>query len=536
MNSLTPALAKEIDQLFAAWDRSDSPGAALAVVQDGEIVHSRGYGMAHLEQNVPITPSSIFHLASVSKQFTAFCTLLLDAEARLGLDDDVRQYVPEVPDFGVPVTIRQLIHHTSGLRDQWTLLRLAGWRDDDLVTPQDVLDVTALQQRLNFLPGSQYRYSNTGYTLLAVVVERVTGQSLRQFAQERIFGPLGMTHTHFHDDHSEIVPGRTQAYNSRPDGRLFIHTPVYDTVGATSLFSTVEDLARWDRNFEERAVGAEVIGRMTEPFQLRNGRSTTYRAGLRVFEHRGLSIVEHAGGDYGYSTEFLHVPGHRFTVICLANTPSVAPTKRALEIVELCLADRLAAPVPSFSLQGLDLAKLAGYYRNQLTGELVQIRQAGDELTLGVVAPLPLVRAADGVLTVDGDRSMALLLPDGAAGASIFLADERSGGEPQVCLKIESPSVAADELDDYRGAYVCPELFGVVYRIERDGDRLVLQRLKFDDLPLEVPVRDLAVGNSPRVYGVLQFDFQRNGDSRVDGFLLSNARVNGLLFRRVAAG
>ena len=199
-------LQGQVDEVFVDRDSPDSPGCAVSVMEDGAIVYKRGYGMANLEYGVPITPSSIFHVASVSKQFTAFALLLLAEEGKLSLDDDVREYVEEVPDFETTLTIRQLIHHTSGLRDQWSLLRLAGWRfEADVITQGDVLDITSRQTSLNFNPGDEYLYSNTGYTLLAVIVERISGQSLRDFTEERIFEPLGMDDTHFHDDHRMIV-------------------------------------------------------------------------------------------------------------------------------------------------------------------------------------------------------------------------------------------------------------------------------------------------------------------------------------------
>ena len=192
------AAETRVDQVFARWDRPDTPGCAVSVMRDGSLVYAHGYGSANLEYDIPITPSSVFHVASISKQFTAMAVALLVSEGRVSWDDDIRRYVPEVPDFGSPITLRHLAHHTSGLRDQWSLLRMAGWRwEEDVVRQADVLDVTSRQRALNFEPGAEFLYSNTGYTLLAVVVRRVTGQSLRQFTEARIFAPLGMTATGF---------------------------------------------------------------------------------------------------------------------------------------------------------------------------------------------------------------------------------------------------------------------------------------------------------------------------------------------------
>ncbi len=235
-------LGPKIDALFTEHDAWDRPGLAISVVRDGDLQYARGYGCANLEYDIPITPATVFHVASVSKQFTSFSIVLLAEEGKLALDDDVHKYLPDdVPDFGPTITLRHLMSHTSGIRDQWALLAMAGWRLDDVITREHILKLMRRQQDLNFEPGAEYLYSNMGYTLLAEVVAKVSGQSFREFTAERIFKPLGMTHTHFHDDHEEIVPNR--AYSYAPDGDGF-HKSVlsYANVGATSLFTTAEDL------------------------------------------------------------------------------------------------------------------------------------------------------------------------------------------------------------------------------------------------------------------------------------------------------
>ena len=245
-----PALADKpetrVDALFQKMNSTVSPGCALSVIRDHKIIYESGYGMADLDHNVPVTPATVFHVASMSKQFTAASILLLAQEGKLSLDDSVRKYIPELPDFGTPITIRELLHHTSGLRDQWELLNLSGWRySHDLITDADVLYVVSHQRDLNFPPNTQFMYSNTGYTLLAQIVARVSGQSFRSFTTERIFVPLGMKNTHFRDDFDEIVKNMAYGYVSSGDTfRLSVTN--FDTVGATSLLTTVEDLALWD--------------------------------------------------------------------------------------------------------------------------------------------------------------------------------------------------------------------------------------------------------------------------------------------------
>jgi CubicO group peptidase (beta-lactamase class C family) len=250
---------RAVDRVFEAFRDTEGPGCALGVGRNGRAIYERGYGMANLETGTPIRPSSIFHVASVSKQFTAMAIMLLARDGKLSVDDNIRKYLPEIPDYGTPITIRHLLNHTSGLRDQWELLALARGRfEENRITEADVMDIVPRQKALNFTPGSEYLYSNTGYTLLAVIVKRVSGLSLRDFADQRIFKPLGMTSTHFHDDYTMLVPGRTSAYAPRGSS-WHVSIPNFDTYGATSLYTTVGDLVKWEANFDNPIVGDKAL-------------------------------------------------------------------------------------------------------------------------------------------------------------------------------------------------------------------------------------------------------------------------------------
>jgi CubicO group peptidase (beta-lactamase class C family) len=270
----------DIDKLFAAWDKPDSPGLALAVVKDGRIVHSRGYGQASLEYGIPIKPGTIFHAASLSKQFTGFAIQLLAQEGKLSLDDPVKKYVPQLQVEGPPITIRHLLHHTSGLRDQWDLLTLAGLRLEDFITENDILGLVFQQKQLNFQPGEDHLYSNTGYTLLGQVVRRVSGQSLAAFAQERIFTPLGMKSTHFQENYGTVVKNRAYSYARGRDGNWRYLALSYSNTGATSVFTTVEDLALWSANFDQpRAGNAQTVQASLVTGKTNDGRDTSYASG-----------------------------------------------------------------------------------------------------------------------------------------------------------------------------------------------------------------------------------------------------------------
>jgi CubicO group peptidase (beta-lactamase class C family) len=334
-----------VDALFARWDKPGSPGAVLAVVKEGKIVHARGFGMADLEHDAPITPRTVFHVASVSKQFTAFGILLLAERGRLGLDDDISLHLREVPDFGQRITIRQLIHHTSGLRDQWDLLQMAGWRMDDVLTQAQILRLVARQRELNFIPGSEILYCNTGYTLLAEIVARVSGEPFSEWMQAHVFKPLGMDRTLFYDDHERIVKDRADSYHRAGGGRFKKSVLNYANVGATSLFTTAEDMARWVANLGEPRVGDErTIARMCAPGRLNDGEPLDYACGLVVDEYRGLRRIGHSGGDAGYRSYVGRFPDQDLGVIVLSNLASFDPEGRAMDVARLYLGDQMKEP------------------------------------------------------------------------------------------------------------------------------------------------------------------------------------------------
>ena len=328
-----------LDLIFEPWSMRGAPGCAVSVMRGGDLLFAKGYGDANLEYDVPITPASVFHVASVSKQFTALAVGLLVADGRVSWDDDIRRYVPELPDFGEPVTLRHLAHHTSGIRDQWSLLQMAGWRwEGDVITQGDVLDLLSRQTAVHFPPGSRYLYSNSGYTLLAVVVERVSGRTLREFTTTRVFEPLGMTQTTFRDDHTMIVRNRAYAYESGRAGGYRLSIPDFAVVGASSLFTTVQDLARWNRNFRTGEVGGrDVLRQLQEQGALAGGARISYGFGLVHGTHRGRPTIGHGGTDAGYRSEFLRFPGEDLGVAVLCNTRTADPGRLARDAADVFL-------------------------------------------------------------------------------------------------------------------------------------------------------------------------------------------------------
>jgi CubicO group peptidase (beta-lactamase class C family) len=317
------SLGTKIDQIFAQWDNQTSPGMALAVRHNGVIAYRRGYGMADLDHKIENAPETVFHAASLTKQFTAMAIMMLIlnpglATTPIDLNTDVHTVIPELSGIGQPITIAQMLHHISGIRDQWVLATMAGWRlSDDVVTRDDVVErFVALSKSLNFDPGTQYSYSNTNYTLAAEIVKKVSGLSLSAFCQQHIFQPLNMTRTRIIETHGEIVKDRAYGYRHTPSGSWEVRMPNYDLTGPTNLQTTVEDLLRWDENFDTMTVGgAAALAAM----QTKAPNSQDYGLGLFIEYEDGFNIVEHNGRDAGYRSHLIRFPDQKLSIALLCN-------------------------------------------------------------------------------------------------------------------------------------------------------------------------------------------------------------------------
>ena len=331
------ALPARVDEIFQRFTAGLSPGCALAVIENGRVVLARGYGLADLDRRLPITPRTVFDIASASKQFTAASVLLLAARGRLSLDDDVRKYVPELPRHDAIITLRHLLHHTSGLPNYIDLLAQAGKRYEEVTTDDDALAALAGAPQLQFPPGTAFRYNDSGYFLLSLVVERVTGQTLRQFAAENLFAPLGMADSRIVDDLTREVPGRAVAYV--PDGGGF--QPVasrWEQTGDGGVNTTVLDLAKWDANFYSGAVGGKaLIAAMTTPGSLANGSPLPYGGGLFLDRFHGHRRVRHPGSWRGFCSELMRLPGRRLSVITLCNVGEADPAELSEQVADLYL-------------------------------------------------------------------------------------------------------------------------------------------------------------------------------------------------------
>jgi CubicO group peptidase (beta-lactamase class C family) len=529
-------MAHAVDQLFAQWAGPDSPGASIAIIQNGKIIYSQGYGAANLEYGVPNSPATVFPLASVSKQFTAFAIYLLVQDGKLSLDDDVRKYLPKLHDFGKVITIRQLLHHTSGVRDHWNLLLLAGWRPEDQITDDDVARLLFQQTELNFAPGDRFLYSSSGYTLLAMVVKQVSGKTLPEFAKERIFDPLGMAHTHFQDDYGIVVKDRAYSYARQPDGKY-----QYVALSSSSLFSTVGDLARWDENFYTGEVGGPaLLAQMQEKGKLNNGKEIEYASGLEIGEYCGLRTVEHAGGDAAYRTNILRFPDQRFSVVVLANAGDVNATALSFKIADIYLEDRLQPTPDKPSLGDKPEVTIDPKVLDAYVGDY----ELQDELRPGFIVSFSkdkdhLVARATGqsslpMYAVSNTAFRLRVVP-----AEVVFDDPTEGGKTQNAIlhqdgaslpmrRILITQPTAERLKAYEGQFYSAEL-GVTYDVfVRDGALKV--HYPRGDIDLEPISNDAFAGAFP----IGSLKFVCGADGECNALSIDDGRVQNLRFVRVA--
>ena len=350
--------SQAIDSLFLDWNKPEVPGCAIGIVEDGKLIYSKGYGIADLEHDIQITPTSVFYIGSVSKQFVTFSILLLEEQGKLNLDDKIQKYLPDFPEYDSTLTIRNFIHHTSGVRDYLTLMFLKGRNYLDNTDVDEVYELIKKQKELNFTPGEKYLYSNSCYFMLAMIVEKATGQSLKDFAHESIFQPLGMKNTLFYDDNTDLIKNRVFSYNKKPDEDGFNNLIMrFDLVGSGGVYSSIEDLYLWDQNFYNNKLGKggqNIIDKMHEEGLLNNGESSGYAFALNNGTYKGLKTVSHGGSLAGYRAQLMRFPEEKFSVIILANRGDANPTSKSFQIADILLEDKFVEKPKKKEIQKVD--------------------------------------------------------------------------------------------------------------------------------------------------------------------------------------
>ena len=538
------AVNDRIDHLFEQFTESGSPGCALGVMQKGELVYRQGYGLANLEYGVPITPSTIFHVASMSKQFTAMAVGMLASWGRLALDDDIRDYLPDVPDFGRPITVRHLLHHTSGLRSDLMLLILAGYRLEDLIANDDVMALIARQRELNSQPGEKFSYCGSGYLLLALLVERVSGKSFAQFCQEQLFEPLGMVSTHFHEDYLMVVRDRAYAYYATGKGQYENATLTCGLTGGTGLYTSIDDLARWDENFYSAQVGGRaVIEQMHRPGLLNDGSEIEYGAGLILDQYRGKKAVVHGGDGAGIHCYMMSFPEERFSVAVLGNCSGINARRLAQQVADIYIFD-LEKDVPearelpeTVELEDTVLAAKAGRYFDPDSTTFIDLEYRDGRLWLWGHDILP-----------SSQRSFFFAsFPEASADFTPATDSEPASisvdtGTTQMSYSWVDPmTLAPASLSDYAGTFYSPEL-DVYWTISEVGEELVVRRRRQGSSVLTPAIADVFTDDwvASILHGTskpMALAFDRDEGNAVRGFRISDAgaRVRNLRFEKLSA-
>ncbi|MDZ4673309.1 MAG: serine hydrolase domain-containing protein [Gemmatimonadota bacterium] len=450
--TLTPAQLARIDSAFVQYQRPESPGCALGVSRNDQMVLEQAWGHAELEYSIPISPATIFEGGSVSKQFTAAAVLLLAQEGKLSLDDNLRRWVPEIPDYGTPITIRHLLNHTSGLKDWGSIAGIGGWpRGSRIYTHAHVLEILGRQGSLNYTPGAEYLYSNSNYNLLAIIAERVSGESLPALTKRLIFDPLGMTHTSWRDDFTRIVPGRAQAYARAADG-WHLEMPSENVYGNSSLLTTVGDLLKWSANTAHMRVGGQAFrAEQQRKGRLNDGSDITYAAGIQMTTYAGMPEISHTGATAGYRAFLGRYPESGWAIAILCNASNAAPGPLGHAVVDAVLGrppTRAPSVGPSATLtiapvQAAALREFAGHYRSIEADVTLEAAVQEGRLVLLGTPSRRMVLTAGGAdqFNAGGNGIVFTRNPAGAVDGMLFTVDrarkvkfervEGSGGPSQ---------------------------------------------------------------------------------------------------------
>jgi CubicO group peptidase (beta-lactamase class C family) len=522
------SLESRVDAVFSDLDSTHSAGCAVAIIHAGKTVYTNGYGMANLDHNVPITPQTVFDIGSTSKQFTASAIALLALDGRLALDDDVRKYIPELLAYDKTITVRHLLNHTSGVRDYGALLTLSGVDDHDVFSYQDLVTLTARQKNLNFTPGDEHLYSNTGYILLAIIVKRVSGLAFGEFVEQRIFAPLGMSQSLVYEDRKRVIRNRSTGYSLDRDGSPHInHYWNFALGGDGQVYTTVGDLAIWDSNFyDPRVGGPEFLEMMHTRGELNNGEAIDYALGLYRGEYRGLKTVHHGGAWGGFRAQFIRVPEHRFSTVVLCNLASSGPDKRARELIDIYLEEHLApkesqAVTEAVVVDPGVLASYEGQYQLEI-GNLLTITSKDGALRLQAGdSPLMELVPLSSTDFDSADLGARISFSTGASGSATGLVAHM--GKNQIAgTRIESYEPTPKELARLTGSYYSDELDSV-WRIDAQDGNLMMSIGVNSKFELQLTAAD--------TFAAEQFSgvFQSDTNGAVSGLVINAGRVKSLL-------
>jgi len=522
------SIGKQIDSLIQTYHQDNGPGIAVSVVSNGKIIYQRQEGLANLEYGTPISDSTVFHIASVSKQFTAFLALLLEEEGKLSLDDDISRYLPELKDLPYKVSIRQLANHTHGFANTYELGQLIGISSGDVMSQQQMIKILLRQKQLNFKPGAQYEYNNSGFALLAEIIQRVSGKPFGEFARERIFKPLGMNHSLFLDDNATVV--KNKAYSYKKVKNSYNKVPFnYTVIGASGLNTTPSDLCLWAMNFDNPRVGDQkIFDKMTSPSRLNNGQQIPYGLGQETKRYKGLDVVFHGGGDAGYRAYLLRVPALHFSIIVMGNLESFNPLTLSYGVLDLYLKEFESLPdarqQPRYTTG--DLKQWEGNYEI-FPGRFFTLVAKNDTLfyqPFGSNDAYPLPVAGDSTFAFPFAPHSKLVF--GADGLRWYFSDFAYRCEK---ISYRLPYKPTFKLDQMKGVY-WNDALKTSYKLNISDGKLVATHALNNDIILQPLARDEFYSDKS-FFGRIKFI--RDKQQRVTGFKLSGQNLKAISFIKI---
>ena len=526
----------KVDQMMAPYDRDDTPGGVVAVFRDGEVAFARAYGIANLSHGIPFTVETVSNIGSVSKQFTAFAIALLEAQGKLSLDDDVRTHIPELPDLGEPVTLRNLLNHTGGYREIYNTMPIVGWGGEDALRRIEAVHLVQHQPELQFPPGSKYTYNNTGYILLAEVVERITEESFPDWMAEHVFGPLGMAHTVVKGTRGQVIPNSAQGYTPAEGGGFREAGDLDASYGAGGIYTTVGDLARWLGNFHDARVGGRaVMDRLVERGVLTDGDTLDYALGLGIGTHRGLTRIQHGGADIAHRALLAYYPEINAGVATLSNHAGfdggiAGRTAEAFFEAHMQPEDEDEEEASDDGEVEVDpeiLDTYTGRFEIEGAPMIITYTRDGDRFYAQATGQpeLDLEALTDSTFAYDGINARVTF--HRAADGTVDRATHWQGQDVALHrLPPYEPSM--EELDAYAGRYYSPEL-GTSYTLAVEDSQLVARHRRLEDIPLTPKEPDAFTAGS---FFFSEVEFQRGGNGAVTGFTLSNSRTTGVVFEK----
>lgn len=524
--------AAAVDSIFAKWN--DAPGCALGIIKDGKLIYAKGYGMANMEYNIPNTENSVFRIGSTSKQFTAACIIRLVQQGKLSLDNTLDEFYPDFPAYAKKISVRHLLNHTSGIRDYLVLSYLKGLSNNDYYTNDDVMQWLTHQTNLNFQPGDEHLYSNSGYWLLGQIVNKAAGIPMADYAEKEIFKPLDMTHTQFYTDHTQIVKNRASGYRPDKNGGYKIDMTTLDLIGDGGIFTTINDLKKWDDAFYKSDVlNRQFWDMMTQQGVLNNGDTIKYACGLFIGTHNGLKTVSHGGAFVGYRTQLLRFPDQHFSVAILTNRADANPSGMATQIADIFLKDKFINEheekteknqngVPDVPTQIFTLKQLTGTYTIQpgidmdirIKKDTLNITQKWNNVSYNVVA------TTGNTYQIPADESVSFVFADLKDGNTQIVTIYQNGGEA-VCKRKKEIDLSNINMKEYLGKYFSPEL-DMTYLLTIKGNALQLTiRNKTYDLDI--------LGKDHFTSQGKMFHFKRTNNI-ISGFEMDAGRVKNLKF------